>query len=609
MKTSLTFFLFLCFPFLLICQNSSNFRMGPVFGGVTNTNAKVFAAVDSSSLAILEYDIDEFFSNPTTLSLNSTSSFNRLMFELVDLDSDTKYYVRIYKDENPLDTINGSFSTFPDNEEVKDFTFTFGSCMNSEPMYELFNNMISDEPRFFIQTGDFTYPDGRYGLDFPILDSIMDLSYVDKYTYEGIIPFLSSTPIDYVYDDHDYVDNNSGKTTYSVDSVYEGANGVENYLMEKPLLPQARAKAIEGYINYFPSYELPDTANGIYHSFRYGQAEFFVIDNRSNRSPNLEAFEYDNTQGLSPWQFNPSEDHTILGVEQMNWLLNELGNSDATWKFIVSGVTFNKSIRRLIDFGIAVQWLTLDVAGSSGSGLTLSAGFSDSWCGFPADQDKLIDFVRNNNLENVILLTGDTHTSAIDDGLNSGIPEFNSSNLQPNPNTSGIYGIIDSVGATLGQPSVLDSMWNKGASGLNNDNTNPGYGRVEIFGNDSARLCQVDYLGDAFNCWTFPAGYKNIGTVSNIEKLMNNPAISLYPNPTKNILNIDLDYHISKDENYSWKVIDFIGKTHLTGNVLQENISEENITLSINIESLSSGYYFMSILDGAKQWNKMFVKE
>lgn len=608
MKANLTFFLCFFSPILLWCQNNSNFRMGPVFGGVTNSSAKVFAALDSNSLAILEYDTSELFSNSSIVNLNSSSSYHRLMFEIDNLESETKYYVRIYKNQNQVDTIHGSFSTFPNDNDVRDFTFTFGSCMKSEPMNDLFSNMVSDEPKFFIQTGDFTYPDG-YGFDFPVEDSIMDLSYVDKYTYEGIAPLLSTTPIDYVYDDHDYVDNNSGKTTYSVDSVYEGANGIENYLMEKPLLPEARSKTIEGYINYFPSYNLPNTANGIYHSFRYGQAEYFVIDNRSNRSPNLEAFEFNNGQGLTPWQFNPSENHTILGVEQMNWLLNELENSDATWKFIVSGVTFNKSIRRLIDFGIAVQWLTLDVAGSSGSGLTLSAGFSDSWCGFPADQDKLIDFVRNNNLENVILLTGDTHTSAIDDGLNSGIPEFNSSNLQPNPNTSGIYGIIDSVGATLGQPSVLDSMWNKGASGLNNDNTNPGYGRVEIFGNDSARLCQVDYLGDAFNCWTFPAGYKNVGTVSNIEKLMNNPAISLYPNPTKNILNIDLDYHISKDENYSWKVIDFIGKTHLTGNVLQENISEENITLSINIESLSSGYYFMSILDGAKQWNKMFVKE
>lgn len=55
--------------------------MGSVFGSVTNTKSKVFAVVDSSSLAILEYDIDEFFSNSTTLSLNSTSSFNRLMFD------------------------------------------------------------------------------------------------------------------------------------------------------------------------------------------------------------------------------------------------------------------------------------------------------------------------------------------------------------------------------------------------------------------------------------------------------------------------------------------------------------------------------------------------
>lgn len=592
-------------------SQTSDFRIGPVIGGVTNEHVRIFAAMEETGNAVLEFDTDEDFTQSTQLLEASVESpFYRLFFTLENLEAQTTYFFRIYREDNPNDTINGSFKTFPEKEDVSDFVFTFGSCMKGAPMEGFFENMKDNNPAFFLHLGDYTYPDGEYNRDAYLLnDTIIDSSYVDRYTYPGMASFLSSTPVGYIYDDHDYTRNNSGKTTYSRDSIYEGEGGISNYLWEPPLLPGVRRKAIEAYAKYFPAYEMPDTSEGLYHSFRHGQAEIFFVDTRSSRTPNHHIFEFNPDGGLTKWTINPPENHTILGTEQMNWLLDALENSDATWKFIVSGVTFNKSLRRLMDFGIAVQWLTLDIAGRTGSGMTLAAGFSDGWPGFTEDQDRLINFVRNNDLDNVILLTGDTHTSAMDDGTNSGLPEFNSSCLEVNESVIGLYAIADSVGKTLGQPAVKDSLWNKGASGLNGVNTLAGFGRVEVFGKDSVRMCQVDRLGTVTYCWTFEAGFKAPTSVSYLDKLLDNPLLNIYPNPASHILNVELELVHNNSDQVSWQIVDILGRKHQEG---IENIASTANTsqrFTVNLENVKSGYYFLIIDSDSEPVSKMFFKE
>jgi hypothetical protein len=139
-------------------------------------------------------------------------------------------------------------------------------------------------------------------------------------------------------------------------------------LLDAPLGPHERANSINGWLDYFPGYTAVDTSEGLYHSFTIGNAEFFFLDNRSARSPNNEAFYYDSTDVSFPWEFSPPPGHTILGTEQMQWLLNGLENSTAKWKFLLSGTTFNKALKRIINVGLGFQRNTLDIGGSGGSG-------------------------------------------------------------------------------------------------------------------------------------------------------------------------------------------------------------------------------------------------
>ncbi len=72
----------------------------------------------------------------------------------------------------------------------------------------------------------------------------------------------------------------------------------------------------------------------------------------------------------------------MLGRAQLTWLKRELAESDATLKFLVSGG----------------QWT--------------NSGKSDSWQSFTRERNGLFNFIRDNGIEGVVLLSGDRHVTA-----------------------------------------------------------------------------------------------------------------------------------------------------------------------------------------------------
>ncbi len=106
---------------------------------------------------------------------------------------------------------------------------------------------------------------------------------------------------------------------------------------------------------------------GIYFKLSRGDVDFFMLDGRYHRSP------------------NGSEDNgqkTMLGRAQLTWLKRALAESNATFKFLVSGS----------------QWT--------------GSGKSDSWQSFTRERNGLFDFIRDNDIEGVVLLSGDRHITA-----------------------------------------------------------------------------------------------------------------------------------------------------------------------------------------------------
>ena len=594
-------FLILNSQFLILNFFAQTVTHGPVIGAATDSSARIYIRTDQMAQITIELDSDSTFSNPTSFSDSTRiDKDNSVIIAVSGLSASTNYYYRVLV--NQAQATNGNFKTFPTEGQIADFTFTFGSCHGTGGnMTTLFTTMENQNPDLFLQLGDFGYPDGEYGLDFPHVDCTLIGSYHDKYGYMGIGDLLRNTPIDYVYDDHDYVDNNASRDTRAIDSTYYDTAGViQTALIDFPLHPDARKSAIEGYLDYFPGYPMIDTTEGLFHSFRYGNTEFFFLDNRSARSPNYESFVYDSSDINSPWEFDPPTGHSILGQPQMDWLQTQLLNSTATWKFIVSGTTFNKALKNILLLGFGLQKYPLTIGGVSGTGIDLASGFADGWVGFPEDQNGLVDFVKTNNVKNVVILTGDTHTSAMDDGTNSGLPEFNSSDLNVSSSSIQLYYLVDSIGQQmLGQPAVLDSMWNKGAAGVGNNNFNPGFGRIQVFGDDSIRMCQVDLNGQEVHCWTMPEGF--IATGEPYDDFIDSRFLKIYPNPAKEVLTIEVDQSVELSSNNQLFIFDSAGR------LIVNEQKDAKSKFSVDVSKFASGVYILSFRIKDRAMNKIFT--
>jgi hypothetical protein len=290
--------------------------------------------------------------------------------------------------------------------------------------------------------------------------------------------------------------------------------------------PGARENSIRGYRENMPTYPLVNDSRGIYHKFSYGNVDVFALDLRSQRSPSLAGFSKNPVTGL--WRNTPPPSHSILGRDdapgtgttQLTWLLQELKQSTATWKFLMSSVPFNRAQAQGIQAGLLLQTTVIDVPElpPGTTGIFAAFEFADKWAGYQADIDTLLDWIAREGITNVIVLSGDSHTAAIDDGTNAGLPEIMAGGLDIT--NSRIVALMNSFGIAI---------WNKGGQGLTSPDFNNAFGRVTVFGDDSVDLSIVDEFG------TLVASHVVRATVTGVAEDAGVPArIALeqnYPNP------------------------------------------------------------------------------
>lgn len=129
--------------------------------------------------------------------------------------------------------------------------------------------------------------------------------------------------------------------------------------------------ALKAFRNYWanPSYGLEGTP-GVFFEYHYGGVDFFLLDGRYYRDPNAAP----DVAGK-----------TMLGAAQKSWLKRRLRASKAAFKFIVSG-----------------------------SGWAAPKGDDgDSWFSFLTERNELFDFIRDERIGGVVLVSGDTHVAEL----------------------------------------------------------------------------------------------------------------------------------------------------------------------------------------------------
>lgn len=576
--------------FLLVMLNglkSQFITHGPIVGGVTDNKARIFLRTETSRNFILELDIDSLFTSPLIFNNNTIADLDSSSItELFDLTPNTKYYYRA-KFNNIIDTKRGSFTTFPIEGQAANFTFVTGSCQETSNM-KVYDVIPTYNPLFMLHLGDFTYPSYQLPNSYPSQWFTIPWSYRKRYEEsvmkDKLFPY---TPLVYMPDDDD---NFGASRTNHVRSGYSGSgSSAVNYFIIDTILPVERENCLRGYRTFFPGYETVDTTEGHYHSYKVANCEFFVLDTRSMADPHSNAYRVDTA--TNRWVFDPPQNHSIIGLNQMNWLLNGLSNSTADWKFIVSGVPFNPKIRNIIEAGLLIQNIVFTIAGETGTGFRLSTSFAGYWAGYPSDIQNLTSHINSNGIDGVLLISGDTHHNVIDDGTNSVYPELNASGLSVS--TTELAYQIAQYAPIFGQPSVVDSLWNGGGNGLNNTNFLNGFGKVDVYGQDSVRYCVVDENNLNLSCITIysDGSVFNPSSIEKLQVLGNNNKINLniYPNPSKGDFNVSIFSHVMVDD-FELEVYELNGKVMIKKNIQAINNIESHYQFQLPENAPSSSY-------------------
>lgn len=162
-----------------------------------------------------------------------------------------------------------------------------------------------------------------------------------------------------------------------------------------------KSNSIQAYFEWLPIRET-SFENSIYRKIEYGNLlNLYMLDTRlEGRVAQV---------GATSGSLN-DPNRTLLGLEQKNWLKNELLNSTAQWNILGQQVM----MAPLLAFGIPVN--------------------TDQWDGYQAERAELLNFFVDSNIQNVVVLTGDIHTSWAMDlplsgynastGVNSAAVEF-----------------------------------------------------------------------------------------------------------------------------------------------------------------------------------------
>lgn len=456
---------------------------GPVFGALTSSTAKVYIRTKQCGKLLMELGEKPDLQNAFSFTgITDTLRDKSVMLQLTSLKPDTRYYYR-FLFEGWEDTIRGNFRTFPAEGAKGDFTFVTGSCQETENM-KVFEAMPKSDPYFLMHTGDFTYPDYMIARNYAATQSGIDSSYRKRYSEKLMKQMMYNMPIDYMYDDDDYVGASAGRYCTN-DLVSKLEHGKITYTMPADTFPPLwRRNVIKGYADYFPHYDLPDTSEGIFHSFKLGNAEFFVIDRNSAKDhPDGDVFKFNAKKNR--WYFAPDSSIALFGKKQMDWLKRSLAKSTADWKFIVSGVPLNGACKKLIDAGVKIQKLHY----KQWFGFHIASGFGHYWAGFPAERDDLMNFVKQRGIKNILVISGDTHHLVMDDGTNAGFPEMNASGLSVS--TTELAKYLKLIGNAFSLYRY-NKIWNRGGMGISSKTCKNGFGKVRIVKDEYVEMSIVD---------------------------------------------------------------------------------------------------------------------
>lgn len=317
------------------------------------------------------------------VTLTDTSMDYTVKVDVSGLSPNTFYYYE-FQAGSSLSPM-GRTKTAPTGD-VDSLRFALVSCANFEAgFFNVYGSLLQREDfDAVLALGDYIYeyetggysPNPAAGREWSPANEIITLAdYRMRYSCykldEDLQRLHQQFPFIIVYDDHEFAND-------------AWMNGAENHQPTEGLWSTRKAMAQRAFFEWMPIRQT-GTANPyqIYRTIKYGDlAEFIMLDTRIQGR--------DQQAGTTGATVN-SPTRQLLGTTQFSWLTGKLDSCTSKWKIL----------------GQQVMMAPLRVFGVAFNG--------DQWDGYPAERDRVCNYVLNNNIPNMVVITGDIHSSWAND--------------------------------------------------------------------------------------------------------------------------------------------------------------------------------------------------
>lgn len=359
---------------------------GPMVGYCEMREVMLWVQTNGSAIVQIEYTAGEgqpVYKTPAYQTRQDQAFTAHLLADQVRPGTTYSYklYINAKEIKRPYDMTFQTPPLWQWRTDPPEMTLAMGSCayINDEAYdrpgkpyggeYQIFESIHKKNPDLMLWLGDNTY---LREADWNTATGI-----IHRYTHtrqvEEMQALLASTANYAVWDDHDYGPNDS-------DYTYWGK--------------RMTTKAFQLFWAN-PSYGLPGQG-GVTSSFEWGDAQFFVLDDRYFRDPNEKK----------------TGNRSILGETQLKWFLDALVSSKAKFKFVMIG----------------------------GQVVNDAAVYENYAKVAPDERAKILNTIIEEEIKNVIFLTGDRHHSELSLFEKNGIKIYD---ITSSPLTSGSHDAAD----------------------------------------------------------------------------------------------------------------------------------------------------------------------
>jgi len=329
---------------------------GPMLGAMTDTSATAWVRTVHETPVRVHVSTTPDMEDTVTVSdpvMAQADADYTAEVPVRGLEPGTEYYYEVLLGPERV-AIGGEdqqFRTYPRQHRSSQFRIAFGGCAGYTPHNErMWGTIARFNPRAFLTLGDNVY------IDDPESPDQARYRYYRRQSRPKFQRLVSGSPVYSIWDDHDFGMNDS----------WGGPK--EEIPYWKPMVWEIFT---QNWVN--PTYGSGDQPGGWFDT-HIGDVHFIFLDGRYYRE---DAGRHEG-EGVE----NPS----MLGPDQLAWLEETLTSSEATFKVLVSPVSWH-----------------YDAKGSSAD--------VDGWAGYKNEREEIFSWIDEHEIEGVLLMSSDRHRS------------------------------------------------------------------------------------------------------------------------------------------------------------------------------------------------------